>query len=603
MLLILILVVILSGCSSDSKFEKLLNASNKAIDQWNMDKAVDIYKEILSIDKNSLDKAKAKVTLIEESLPVLEEIHRRKDLLYQGYMDTIGNKDNFILEGQEVSAIKDVYGKLKDLETLFSYFPNTKIASEIRTYSENIEKSMQEHIPRKLLDSIDQNLSNNEIEQAIKNINQINEIVSMFPDIKMREDIEVYRKKIKDEEKKYIIFPMEVVDRNEVLYEGKGGKITLVGEAIKDNALYAVYKFEGALKEAASKVDIKTNVLLSDGKYINNTSREYIYTDDYTLALELLSHDMNNLIKEYSYIIPLESEETKKISLEAKDIKKIIPPIKKILDTEFKTQIVLEDEIKKVEIKNVKIADRADYTKGTNVTIEGVITFKEDKRSYEYDSVCYLINPSIMYSQNGSFTQFMTKDFTKDFPQNFDINFQMPYISEDTSYLTLYFMDLRTNINLEDGQMLILDQESLVNTVMNRTGFTQMHIQLENDKGLYLRDTSGDISLNTIAFDGGYDLFASPRSSISINLGKMYNRLKVEIGVDKTTAGKEYGNSTVELVGDGKVIKTIEIPTDPKTEQIEISISGIKLLEIRADQNFGPKYGQRILLKNGILVK
>lgn len=596
-----LLIVICTSCGVNGKYEKLTNSAEEAISQWNFEEAAGYYEDIIALDSNSLDNGESKINSAEISLENIEEILENIDSIKKEYDDVIEAAENLKLEETNIDSIKEIYYKILDMQEKFYGLSNTNPAKKLKELQEKIESDIKNQIIQDALIEFEASLNDIKFDNAENKLKELRKVKKHFPNLISTDLIEL-DEKLRNEKAKYIETPIDIMKRDSLLYEDINGKITFLGEGKRKNALYAFYKFEGSIKDIAKKVNLKANVTLTDGTHEDNSPDEFRYYDDYTIGIGYLSDNLENTIEKFAYIHPFDSNKMNEFNYNDSKMEMIkLPEVYKYPTKELETEILLEDDETKVEINKLIIDNSKMFMNKITVTVEGVFTPKEEIDRYRFDSNCYLYNPMTRDSAVSSFTNYSITDFTKNFEHDFSVSFKIPEIQKDTKYLTLYFKDLRTNIDLTTGKQYVLDKETMDKFLIESDSlFADVNTNLD-DNGMYFKSKSGDFVINTIELNGGTGFMATSIPEMKIMLGQMYSILTVDIGVDETTADKNYSNTVVSFISDGNSIKEVKIPQSLETISVEVPIDGVKTLNIKADHNSRDE--QKILLQNGILNK
>ncbi len=601
-IIVLFMAVISTSCSSEGKYNNLINSAEEAINQWDFEKAVGYYEDIMDIDINSLEDGEVKIGNAEDSLENTLEILENIETIKDNYNKSIEEVENLNYEVTNIKKVKEVHEKITNLEDDFYYLSNTNLVKKLEEARNGIETNVKNQIIQTALADFQTTLKDIKFDDSEIILYELYDLKELFPEL-INTDIRLLQEKLSEEKAKYIEIPIDIIKRDSLMYEDSNGKITFLGEGRRKDRVYAFYKFEGDYKEAVKKINIKANVALSNGNHVDNSPNEFRNYGDYVIGFGYLTDDTSVLIEEFSYISPFDSSEINEFKYENSKIDShTIPSVYKYTTEELNTKIVLEDETKKVEINKLIFDHKKDFMNNITVTVEGVFTPKEEINNYSYDTLCYLYDPIRKNVGKASFTNYFNKEFTKGFQHDFSFSFKIPEIQKDTKYLTLYFKDLRTNIDLNDGKEYELDKESLDNFIIkNQDMFSAVNINLHSYTGMYFRNQEDKIVMNTIEFDGGEGFFSTSKPKVEVLLGKMYSKLTVELAIDNTTLDRDYSNTIVKFIGNEKVLKEVKIPDSLDVVRIEVPVDGIKILKIAASHN--SDNGQKLLLQNGILHK
>ena len=600
--IVLLVAVISTSCSSEGKYNNLINSAEEAINQWDFEKSIGYYEDIIDIDTNSLADGEVKISNAEDSLENILEILENIETIKDNYNSAITDAENLNYQVNNIKKIKEIHEKLINLENDFYYLSNTNLAKNLVKARNNIESNVKNQIIQTTLEGFQTTLKDIEFDESEIKLYELYDLKELFPEL-INKDINSLQEKLREEKAKFIEIPIDIRNRNSLMYEDSNGKITFLGEGQRNDILCAFYKFEGDYKEAAKKISIKANVALSNGKHVDNSPSECRQYGDYVIGIGYLTDDTSVLIERFSYINPFDSSEINEFKYDnSKTESYKMPPVYKYTTEELNTKIILEDENKKVEINKLIFDPMKDFMNNITVTVEGVFTSKEEINSYDFDTLCHLYDPNGKNVTHGSFTNYFNKEFTKDFQHDFNFSFKIPEIQKDTEYLTLYFKDLRTNIGLNDGKEYELDKESLVDFIIeNKNMFSVFNVNLHSYTGMYFRNQAGTITINTIEIDGGEGFLSTSTPKIEVLLGKMYSKLSVDLAIDDTTLDRDYSNTIVKFIDNEEVLKTVKIPNSLEVVSVEVPVDGVKTLKIEVSH--GSDNGQKLLLQNGILHK
>ncbi|WP_459195660.1 hypothetical protein [Wukongibacter baidiensis] len=597
---IILSLIICTSCSSDGKYNKLINSAEEAVNQWNFGEAAGYYEDIIALKPNSFEDGENRIKSAETSLQNVKRVLENIDNFKAEYEKTIENAENIKFELENINDIKEINDKVVELQDDFYGLPNTKPVKKLEEIRTNIENGIKNELIEKTMGEFATCLEESQISDAETKLQELYSLTDSFSYLK-EIDLPALEEQLKEEKDRYLEIPIDVVKRNSLLYEDELGKITFLGEGKRNNSLDAFIKYEGDYKDVAKKIKIKTNFTLASGKHVDDIQTEFVYFDNYSVGIIHLSDDVNDSVEKIKYIDPFDSNKTDEFRYDDSDIKMVkLPPVYKYPTKELETNIVMEDENKKVEIKKLIFNKEETYSSEiiNRVTVEAVFTPKEEIDWYGFDRRCYLYDP---VRKNISKSAFSNDSFTKDFEHDVNFTFKIPEIQGNTEYLTVYFKDLRTNIDLNTGEEYASDQEKLDQIFVKNIGYsTELSVNIDY-WGRLLKDRLGKASINTLQMDGGQGRFNTSRSEVELVLGNMFNKLTVDVAVAKTTMDENYSDSKVDFMNDDVILKTVKIPENLDTISVEVPVKDMNILTIKVKHDSSD--GQRILLKNGILHK
>ena len=167
-----------------------------------------------------------------------------------------------------MSELEEFNTEISSVLTRLENYPNTSLYKDTAEMKKEFDENIDEKIIKALKEDIDKDLEKTLFESAHEKVKNLNRIQGSFG-IEIA-GLDKYDEKVEKERTKYISFPFQISERNKVLFENKDiGKVTFLGEGMKDGNFKAFYKFEGDLRSTAKDLGMQTKYILADHNLMN----------------------------------------------------------------------------------------------------------------------------------------------------------------------------------------------------------------------------------------------------------------------------------------------------------------------------------------------
>lgn len=593
--------LILTGCSSqDGKYEELMAKAEEAMSDFDIDTALKNYNKILDMDAEDLSYGETRLMIVQSLADKTEKLKSQVENLEKETENIKESYEKLDYSYKELDQLEEFHNQIKPLLKQLEQYPNTNLFKEIAKINKDFEKNFQSKVVKVLKKEIDKDINSGLLGDAQNKVDKLNRIEDHFS-IKIS-GLDKYNEKLQTENDRYLSFPVKITKRNIALYENEDlGKVTFLGEGMKDGRLKAFYKFEGDLRTIADNVGLEVKYIFSDGNHEEKYDFTYNYYDNYVIAEQSVSKgesifDSEPAVNEEDIMIERIDyqfnfmEEKKTITLKAVDKTMTIDAVMAHEEKSFTPNIVMEDQEKKVEISSVTLQKN-------KITLNGKITPKTD---IEVGGHVTVSRPFVDEVKSRSFEKELFNGIANDF--EISIGLEKP-LHADEKVIHVNFLDLHANIDLNKGKESKGTNVKLADIVHKFEGPEIDAIKHYSKKDGFYQDAAGKSYINVIAMKKNqFYLRSEDPAKIIIPISKKYETLTLDVGVDKRYSGVGYGTSTLTFEDDkGNVLKEIKFDTSTDTVPVELNISNINRLTIKLQQEKGDNGQQTILLGNGLL--
>lgn len=583
----------LAACSSDGKYDSLMSKAEKAMEDLDVETAIKHYEEILELDVQDIPFGPTRIKIVEELLSSADSLQEQLSHITELGESAISASKDIDFEKDSIEKITEVYNQiliaLYDLEK----YPTVPYYQELVKIESTFEKNIEDKVVKRLLDEIDANISELKFTQASELVkNNLTTLNYAMPTLEIGVKIEELNSKIESEQERFLQFPKEYTKRENVIFEDKNiGKVTFLGEGLKENELYAYFKFEGGLALAMEDYRVNVRSIFSDGTSNSNSSSGYSMYDGYAIFPVLLTSDESLKLKRLDYTLNFQnSEEYKTIMINDSSETATLPAILKVkANQQYSSDVVIEDADKKVRVNHITVDP--EYIR-IHATVEAKKDIKLDER----------VNLLIGDLYEGTSYSYVNDEFFMGIPKDIDITVKViRYLSENYKNTKVYLFNSVINIDLKTGEAFAGEKELLVNEFYNSE--SSLNIEKVNNQYsslFFYQDVEGKKFTNVVGLrNGSYD---QSNPSVVYMINKRFSKFTGEIAINSETATSEYGSSVLSIIGDGNVLKKVTIAAGQKTAPVEVNIAGINNLEFKLEQIKGTEGYQTILIGNGELV-
>ncbi|HHW36769.1 MAG TPA: hypothetical protein GXX18_05950 [Bacillales bacterium] len=590
-IILVLSVLILSGCSQNSKYEELMSNAEKAIDDLEVNKALSYYDKALKLNPNKLDYGEGRLYIAQTLRDKTEQLQNQINRINSEAQEVLSFLNEETLAKKNFNELSNVYSTLSNLLSELENYPNTTMYKDLNKAQQQLLDFVKVEKVTSLMKSFENNMVLAAFDSAETDLNELIEIKRMFPE-SILEDLNASSLKIKQEKDKYIDFPFKINERNIVLYENKLGKITYLGEGIRKNELTAVFRYDGDLKYIADEISLNIRTIFDNGNNfeIDNWSRmDYRFLPEYTIVYIPLKQDSSRKIVRLDYKWGFENkEEMASIAMDSNNPKEVIVPgIIKLNPLTLQTKLLASDDEKTIEINKIE-------TSSQSFTISGKVTTNKD---IILDDRIYMHIPLHSESTYKKVKEELFAGIPKDFSYNFSFN---KPLSNDVELVKLYLFNTLINFNPKTGEEATPAKEELIKSIVFSEGeYTESY---NKNKQEYYQNSNGDIIINSALMSGNAGFFSyNDAPSINLTLNKRYSKITFNIGIEKQSSKTGYGNTHVSILTDDQIVKEFDLTAG--TTPIDLNVKEINKIAIQAKQTKGEAGFQKILISDGYLYK
>ncbi|UVI31108.1 NPCBM/NEW2 domain-containing protein [Paenibacillus spongiae] len=584
---------LLSGCSGgdDGGYGKLMAEADQAMESLDVDTAIAQYRKIAEMDPNQLQYGEGRIAIVNELLEDAEDLKGKLDELKSRSETVKQNVGSLDMEKAEAEEIAQVNGELNDILSSLEEFSSTGLYGELEKLRSQLAEDVKTRKIDPLLKEIEADIGKLEFDKAESNAAVLYALGNGFSEL-VGSAADEYSAKIETEKAKYIELPATYNQRNIVLLQNAAGKITFLGEGIKDDELALFYKYEGDLRFAAKELPPKIQAVFNDGNAETSDEITLRHLPDHAIGYQVISDDPNKALIRLDYRFGLQQDEAyKKVDIGPAGETQTLKEITALPDKELQTSLKITSGKMNVEISGVSVQQNI-------VAIQGKLTASEDM-NLETDASLYV--PANDLSKQDYMDEDLFAGVAKEFKAVFDLGGRR--ISNDTTYLKFGIAGIQVNIDLASGEEHKPGKELLIHQLILPSEDAVVFERFNPWDKQFLADASGQVFADGISFEGQNSWAEAPSFTVSLN--QRYKRLTAKVGVDKTTVGSDFGSSAVKIMGDGQVLKTFAFGSSaPAAVDLDVSIEGIHTLQFIMTQTPGPSHDvQRIIIGDGTLTQ
>ncbi|MEK3782787.1 NPCBM/NEW2 domain-containing protein [Paenibacillus sp. FSL R5-0810] len=583
---------LLAGCSSGGgEYEKLMASADKAMESLDVDTAIAQYRKVAEMDPEKLKYGEGRLVIASELLMNAEELKGRLDELKSRTEEVKKSVAGLDIENAEAEEVVRMNGELSDIQSNLEEFSTTSLYKEISDLRNQFMNDIKTKRIDPIVSGIEASIGKLEFNVAESGVAELRQFAGGFSEVvgSIPED---FSSRIEMEKAKYIEFPVTYTNREVVLLQNDAGKITFLGEGVRQNELVLVYKYEGEIRLASTKVAPEIQAVFSDGSSVelDEDDTTFRHFPDHTIAYQPVSDDPAHTLVRLDYRFGMNEDETyKKAEIGPAGETATLKEIAALPDTELQPSLSAVNGKMTVEISKIAIQERT-------VTVEGKLTSGADV-SLETPASLYV--PSHELFDSNWMNEELFAGVGKEFAVQFDLRHRIP---AEAKHLKFYIAGVQVNIDLATGKEYAPSgQELLTQQIIVPGEETDVTEGFDDWNDTFLEDGSGNLFADGIAFIQKYHWTESP--SFSVGLNQQYKRLTAKVAVDKLTTGSEYGSSKVKVMGDGKVLKILPFSSAKSAPlDLDVNVSGVRTLEFIIAPTPG-KYGetQRIIIGDGVL--
>lgn len=586
-------VLLLAACGNDDgKYEKLMNKADKAMENLEVDKAIEYYEEILALDPMNYKYGVSRSIIVEDLLSNATGLQDRLQYL-QDTVDYVKEASEDVeFKVENAAQISEVYASIQSALYELEDYPSTKMYKDVAEVEKEFAKNTQDKIIAPLLEEIDKNMEALKFDVAEQQVDALSALAEYnVGDISV-EKIEEYYEKISTQKERYVVMPRSYVKREQVLFDGgDAGKITFLGEATSQDyeELKVFFKVEGTLVHTVSELSLKSRYILSDGTA--DETEDFSVTDygSYKILEQTISLNEDVSVVRYDYNMNiLQLEDYKSITLKETDGEGELPALLKVEDDKtIAIDLKIEDADKAINFTNM-IVD------SSYVTLQGTVTAKKD---LEIDETAYFTVPGYEVSSDEDYDDSLYAGVAKDIELTFSLE---NYLTSEMPYGHFLLFGKTYNLDLKTGKEVAKVTSQIVDII----SYSSVEDDFSYDEGLnadkLFTDVAGKVYGNVVAVTNGY-FYSKGDPKWYYQLNQKYATFKVDVGLEKERASENFGSSKVTFKGDGNVLKTINLGANAATTTVELNVSNVEQLIVEVEMTEGNEGYQEVLLGNGVM--
>ena len=577
-----ILIVVLAGCSQDAEYEKLMSNATQAMGDYKLDEALENYNGILKMNPNDLSYGDTRIAIVQSLAASTEELSAVIGEVEEEVADVRASFKELEYKPENLDALEEFNSQIEYVLGVLEPFPNTALYQDMLKVKKEFDENIETKVVKVLKEDIDQDLENVLFEDVEEKVSQLTRIHNSLAT--ENNGVDQYDELIKKEREKYIILPYKITDRNQVLYENKDiGKVTFLGEGMKDEVFKAFYKYEGDIRFAADSLGLQTKFIFSDGNYKDISSFEYSYYDGYVIAEQVINGEKLKIERVDYRLNFMEEEKMETFTLDDEAEEMTIGGVKLFGEKSFATGFTLEDQEKVINITTMTVQSNKIILSG-NVTSKADLDLKGDIFGYR---------PFLNSLAKVTLSEELFRGIAKDF--KVEISWDKTLLDAE-KYVQVHFLGFHLNIDLNTGKEFSGSEVDLTDIVYFPNEYVKVESYYDKNGKSFFQDHAGKTYANVMSV---YNSSTSNPGQITIPVSKKYETLKVNVGVDKRYAEAGYGSSKVTFKDDEKVLKEINLGADAQSIPVELDLSNVDNLYIAIEQKVGDLGSQGILFGNG----
>ncbi|MEF3305474.1 NPCBM/NEW2 domain-containing protein [Paenibacillus sp. GYB003] len=579
---------LVSGCGGgDREYGKLMAAADKAMESLDAETAAAQYRKITEMDREKLEYGEGRIAIAKKLLADAESLKLKLGEL-KSRAETAKQKLAGLDTGKATAKeVVDVYRELGRIHSELEAFPTaalfketgdmlTKLAGDAKSGKiDPLRKEIEDHMGKLAFDKAETGTAELRVyEDGLSGV--------------AGNTAADYSAKIKAEKAKYIELPAVYNQRNVTLLENAAGKITFLGEGVKNNRLALFYKYEGPIRFAAKTLPPAIQAVFADGKSANAEKMTLRHYPDYAVGYQYVSDTPTKTLVRLDYRFGLQpKEEFAKVDIGPAGATDTLKEVLAFPDKELSSSAKATNGGLTVEIGKVKASKNA-------VEIHGKLTAAADTKLKDEAS---LYVPAIDLRIDRAMNESLFAGVAKEFNVSFDLNGSL---SADAKYAKFRIGGVQMNVDLGTGGEYKPDQELLAQQIVVPGPDTQVWERFDDWDNRFLQDASGNIYVNAIGFTSDYSW--TKEAAVAFGLNGAFKRFAAQIGVAKTTVGADFGTSELKVIGDGRLLQTVSFDSSaPAAVNIDLDVSGIHTLQFAASQTRSRGDAQTLIVGDGVL--
>ncbi|MCD5324184.1 MULTISPECIES: NPCBM/NEW2 domain-containing protein [Pontibacillus] len=587
----------LAACSSDQAYGKLMSQADQAMANSEVDQAIEAYKEVLEMDSEDLAYGESRHIIVEDLLQDATQFQAEMEELQTSTDEVKERVNNVEFSPDHFPELSYAYDQLSEALYQVDNYPNTKMYKDLSDLKESFTEQMSSKVAKPLLKQTKEEIDLFAFDQARESVKELRAINSQFPGLVAEEKLEEYTTAIDSKVERFIEFPSRYTERNVVLFESEEmGKITFLGEGMKDGDLTAIYKFEGGSRYIAHNIDLESRWIFDNGDYVQRSGLDVIQYPDYVIGFQAITNDRGKDLHRYDYQMKLDADDGNDIYFTKEDEyttaelgedkgTNVTKALFKMESKYFNMNYQLSDDEKDIEVNEMKV-------KPNKVTIKGKVTPHKD---VDINEGLYVFVPSTDESGSAYINEKYFSGISKEFSLEFPLE---ETLKEGTSYVQLHLFGTIANISLEDGKELSSGEQPLSEQITYR--ISDYYYMDRYDR--FFTDVSGNVYSNAITAQTSDPDFGNDESPHFLyRLSQKYSEFSMTLGVDQTETGGAEAVSEVTILADGDVLKKMTLTSGQESVPVKLNVDHVNELEFKIDQEKGEEGYQRLILGDGTL--
>lgn len=579
--------MLLSACSGNGEYDKLMTSADKAMEEFKVDEAIEIYESVLDLDFSEVPYGSSRQIILEQLLNNAYSLQSEFEYLSEVSGNALNVDKNIDFDKSSLSEVVEAYSIISNAKYAledYATFPNY---TEIVELNQKYEKGIEEKVLPRIFGEVDGLIAEYRFDEASTILSELLEFGYLQEAFDLESKISALEEKIESEEKRFLVYPRTYTKHEKVLFEDSNvGKITFLGDGTVDDQKKLYFKVEGDLKLYAYHLEADLRAIFEDGTSSSAGNRTVNQYGDYAV----IEYEVNNdtKLRRLDYMFDVANmTEYKTLLVEDVTETSTIPAILKVEeDKKYTTDYVVENEQMKMKFNSIKIGQ-------SSVTFHATVEAKKDFKMEREGIYVGFTQQGLTYNYS-----YINDEFFMGIPRDIEVEVDLDYyITENTKYLRVLFMGNLFMIDVKTGEIIKPEKDYLVSSIyINPSSTLNISIGRRSD-GTLVSDVAGKNYINAWRL---YNNYRVEEPMLYIPISKNYKKFSAEIGLDTQWGGAEYGSSVLTISGDGKELQKISIQPGHTTVPIELDITNVDRLQFTLEQIEGTEDFQRIIIGNGI---
>ena len=598
-LLTLVLIstlLFIAACSSSSNsgFHKELEKANDFMNEMKYEEALEVLNKLktdfLPKDKYEAGRTELVDQLIRDAEYMATHIESLKsdyESAMEVYEETKSTDEvEFNLYEEALNAVNYTLNQFNDMQQLDMYQELVDARDDLLGKIENLVDT--------LVDSFEKSLDEQNFAQAENDLDQLWDIHYRFDEDAIDyEVLDEYAVKLQEQLDRFVFTPDLFVEWNEEIIKDELGTIQFKGVKNANNNIYAAISFQGDYAKILDELTFRTEIIYGNGDARSGSSYETRYYKDETIVVYQFGAgeglNVDDILR-FIIEVPAVEEEAIRIAFENVDLNKdyVLPGLLAI-SGEYRPNITIVEERFDIEIHEI-LVDKY------NIEISGFIKPKVDGQVNELNSVYIPLSQQRRTSGTGWFgASYMDlyEGTQKEF--NYSYSFNEP-ITEEDEFISFRLFDHNIFINLKTGDIEKLTDPYFIGGVYYSTSNTTVGYR-ESEKDTFINQNGDRTPAETVLAKGS--------AYGSFYIGNNFETFSATLTVPEDRATGEYGTTEVvfySVMGEEETeIASFTVKENHKPMDIEVDITGVKVLKIELNPDSGNRGRQFVLIENAVV--